>query len=206
MKNLKIAHQLLILVSGLMLAFAGVTYIQLLNSADAIKHERFDLLRTQVESAISILDGFHKRELAGEMSREEAQTAAYRVVSQIKFEPAGYFFGSDYNVIQRFHPSPANVGKDTSTMSDKNGMHFSVDFVQKGRAGGGITTYFWAKPGAPADEVFEKATFSKAFEPWQIVVTTGVYMDDVDAQIAKAAWNAIAWSAEFSRSSRPSTS
>src|SRR5262249_53104863 len=33
--------------------------------------------------------------------------------------------------------------------------------------------------------------YSQAFEPWQVVIGSGVYMDDVQAQISSAIWNAV---------------
>ena len=188
MKNLKISYQLLVLVCGLMLSFAGVAYYQITVSASAIYHERFEMLRTQVESGISILEFYQKKEISGEMTREAAQGQAFKIVSQIKFEPAGYLFGNDYSFIQRFHPNPANIGKNQS------GNQFTVDFVNKGKAGGGVTLYDWTKPGRAENELFEKATYSKAFEPWQIVVSAGVYMDDLQAQVAKTVWQVVALS------------
>src|SRR6478735_1787123 len=98
MKKLKIAHQLFALVGVLMVAFAVATYFQIRTTSQAIYDDRFDLLRTQVESAISILDAYNQREKAGEMTHEAAQAEAFKILSKVKFEPSGYVFGYDYNV------------------------------------------------------------------------------------------------------------
>lgn len=55
MRNLKISRQLMLLMSALMLAFAGATYFQIKSSTDAIYQERYGMLRTQVESGIAIM-------------------------------------------------------------------------------------------------------------------------------------------------------
>ena len=73
MKNLKISHQLLGMVALLMVAFASVTYSEIHNSITAIYHERYDMLRKQVESANSVLKSFQKREAAGELADGVAQ-------------------------------------------------------------------------------------------------------------------------------------
>ncbi len=191
MKKLKIAHQLFALVGVLMAAFAIATYFQIKTTSQAIYDDRFDLLRTQVESGISVFDAYYQREKSGEMTREAAQAEAFKILSKVKFEPAGYLFGYDYSVVQRFHPSPVNIGKDMSAQVDQNGTYFSKDMVAKGRAGGGRTIYFWSKPGQPADALFEKGSYSQAFEPWQLVVSSGVYLDDLQAQINAAIWKAL---------------
>jgi methyl-accepting chemotaxis protein len=175
MKKLKIAHQLFALVGLLMAAFAVATYLQIRTASQAIYDDRFNLLRTQVESAISILDAYNQREKAGEMTHEAAQAEAFKILSKVKFEPSGYVFGYDYNVVQRFHPSPVNIGKDMSGQVDQAGTYFSKDMVEKGRAGGGRTITTGASPASRKISSFHKGVYSAAFEPWQLVVVTGVY-------------------------------
>jgi methyl-accepting chemotaxis protein len=63
--------------------------------------------------------------------------------------------------------------------------------VEKGRAGGGRTIYYWSKPGQPEDQRFHKGSYSAAFEPWQLVVSSGVYLDDLERQINTAIWKAL---------------
>ncbi|MBB3540029.1 MULTISPECIES: methyl-accepting chemotaxis protein [unclassified Rhizobium] len=191
MKKLKIAHQLFALVGVLMAAFAIATYFQIKTTSQAIYDDRFDLLRAQVQSGISILDSYYQREKSGEMTHEAAQAEAFKVLSKVKFEPAGYLFGYDYDVVQRFHPKPDNIGKNMGGQVDQNGTYFSKDMVAKGRAGGGRTIYYWSKPGQPDDKLFEKGSYSAAFEPWQLVVSSGVYLDDLQAQINEAIWKAL---------------
>jgi len=186
MKNLKISHQLLGMVALLILAFAAVTYYEVRTSVASIYEERYEMLRTQVESGISILQSYYDREKSGELSHEDAQKYAYAAVAGIKFEPAGYIFGMDYDTITRFHYNSKLIGVNQKGQPDKMGNLFREELVAKGRAGGGITTYYWEKPGMPADQVFEKAAYSRAFEPWKIIVATGVYTDDLQAKINKA--------------------
>ncbi|NLS02579.1 HAMP domain-containing protein [Rhizobium sp. P32RR-XVIII] len=191
MKKLKIAHQLFALVGVLMAAFALATFFQIKTTEQSIYNDRFDLLRTQVESAISVLNAYYEREKVGEMTHEAAQAEAFKVLSKVKFEPTGYVFGFDYNVVQRFHPSPVNLGKDMSGQVDQRGTHFSKEMVDKAIAGGGQTIYFWSKPGRPDSEQYLKGAYSAAFAPWQIVVGCGVYFDDLQVQIDATIWKAL---------------
>ncbi|MGN6775891.1 methyl-accepting chemotaxis protein [Rhizobium sp.] len=191
MKNLKISHQLFALLGVLMAAFAVATYFQIRSQADSIYDDRFDMLRTQVESGISVLNQYYQREKSGEMTHEAAQAEAFKVLSHVSFAPAGYLFGFDYNVIQRIHPSPVNIGKDMSSQIDKNGTHFSKEMVEKGIKGGGRTIYYWNKPGHSDSEFFLKGSYSAAFAPWQLVLGCGVYMDDLEAQINATMWRAL---------------
>ena len=191
MKNLKIAHQLFALLGVLIAAFSVATYFQIRSQADSIYDDRFDMLRTQVESGMSVLNQYYQREKSGEMTHEAAQAEAFKLLSHVSFAPAGYLFGFDYNVVQRIHPSPVNIGKDMSSQVDKNGTHFSKDMVEKGIKGGGRTIYYWNKPGHPDSDFFLKGSYSAAFAPWQLVLGCGVYIDDLEEQINATMWHAL---------------
>ena len=183
MKNLKISHQLLTVVAVLMVAFATVTYYQIRTSIASIYAERYDMLRTQVESAISILQSYYELEKAGKLTREQAQTQAYATVAAIKFEPAGYIFGMTKDIVMTFHFNSKNVGTAQKGQPDKMGKLFREEIVANAQAGGGITEYHWEKPGLSSDQVYKKAVYSNMFQPWDVVVATGVYVDDLEAKI-----------------------
>lgn len=184
MKNLRISRQLVLLITALMAAFSVATYFQIRSSTGAIYAERYDMLRTQVESAVSILDQYHKKELAGELAREEAQAQAYQIVRNIRFVPDGYFYGYDYDFVQVFHAIKDDTGKSFSEVKDPNGNFIVRDLVVEGRKpGGGQTEFYWRKPGQPEDQLFRKGGYSIAFDPWKVVVGTGVYLDDLEAQV-----------------------
>jgi len=191
MKNLKISRQLLLLVTGLFVAFAAAVYFQISTSSDALYQARYDTLRTQVQSAVSVLKAFHERETAGELTRDEAQAQAFKTLTAMKFDPDGYFFGYDYDVIMKFHPDARKVGKSAKGVADPKGYKFRDELVRLGRAGGGQTDFYASKPGQPDDAFFRKSSYAMAFEPWQVVVVTGLYIDDLDAQVNATIWKAL---------------
>ncbi len=183
MKNLRISRQLFLLVAGLMVAFCVASYLQIRASIDAIYHERSEMLRTQVESGLSIVQQYYDREKSGELTREQAQALAYKQLSAIRYEPNGYFIGYDYDVVMRITYDTPKLGKSSKGVPDSRGKPYRDEIVKVGRAGGGIVEFYGPKPGQPADAQFRKAVYTKAFEPWQVVVATGVYLDDLDAQV-----------------------
>ena len=81
MKNLKISRQLILLVVGLMVAFAIGTTIQVRSSVNAIYKERYDMLRSEVQSAVSVLKQYQAKVTAGAMTQEEAQKQAYATLN-----------------------------------------------------------------------------------------------------------------------------
>jgi methyl-accepting chemotaxis protein len=193
MKNLKISHQLLAVVAVLTVAFAAVTYYQIRTSITSIYAERHDMLRTQVESAISIFDAYYEQEKAGKLTREQAQAQAYQTVATIKYEPAGYIFGMTKDIVMTFHFNSKNVGTSQKGQPDKMGKLFREEIVANAQSGGGITVYHWEKPGLDPNVVYKKAVYSKMFEPWQVVVATGVYIDDLEAKTNETIFQVVAF-------------
>ncbi|WP_340162165.1 methyl-accepting chemotaxis protein [uncultured Hoeflea sp.] len=191
MKNLKISHQLFLLIGALMVAFSAVTYFQIKSASESIYAERYDMLRTQVETAMSVLETYHAREVAGELTREEAQAQAYKLLTDLRYEPNGYFFGLDTDVTMRFHPSAGLVGQNKKGFVDKQGNMLFDDIIAVSKTGGGRTQYVWEKPGDKSGELFPKASYSAPFAPWNLVIGTGVYIDDLAAQVRAAAWKAV---------------
>ncbi|MGV8936152.1 MAG: methyl-accepting chemotaxis protein [Allorhizobium sp.] len=191
MKNLKISRQLILLVSALMIAFSIASYFQIKTSAAAIYLERYEMLRTQTETAISVLARFHDLELKGELTREDAQTRAYDVVNGLRFQPDGYFFGYDYAATRVIYPDKKGVGKNFGDLTDKKGNKFLTQIIEKARSGGGWTEYEWVKPGLPDDQLFPKAAYALSFEPWSVTVGTGAYLDDLDARIMEDVWTIV---------------
>ncbi|MGO7594413.1 cache domain-containing protein, partial [Rhizobium leguminosarum] len=56
-----------------------------------------------------------------------------------------------------------------------------------------VEYYSTAKPGQPAGD-FRKTAYAQAFYPWKVVVVTGVYIDDLDAQINRTILTALSGS------------
>ncbi|MFN3831966.1 MAG: methyl-accepting chemotaxis protein [Allorhizobium sp.] len=184
MKNLRISVQLFMLIGGMMAAFATATYFEVRSSSQTIYQQRYELLRTQVESALSVLKDFNDRAVAGEFTVDEAKTRAFDLLNKMRFEPDGYFFGYDYDVVMMFHPTSKDVGKSNKGKPDANGFAYRDELVRLGQQGGGFVEFIGPKPGKdPEDRTYPKASYGKAFEPWKIVIVTGLYTDDLKAEI-----------------------
>ncbi|MEZ2129363.1 MULTISPECIES: methyl-accepting chemotaxis protein [unclassified Sinorhizobium] len=183
MKNLKISKQLILLVIGLMVAFAIATFLQVRSSVDAIYKERYDMLQAEVQSAVSVLKLYQAKVDSGEMKLEDAQKQAYATVNAMKYDPDGYFFGYSYDVQMMFHYDASKVGQISKGQPDSKGKLFREELVKVGQQGGGLVEYYsTSKPGQPAGD-FRKTAYAQAFAPWKVVVITGVYLDDLDAQV-----------------------
>jgi methyl-accepting chemotaxis protein len=72
-------------------------------------------------------------------------------------------------------------GSDLSTYKDPNGKTLFLDFVETVRKdGAGYVPYEWPKPGF--DKPQPKLSYVVGFAPWNWVIGTGVYIDDLKVQ------------------------
>ncbi|RXK00181.1 hypothetical protein CRU98_03220 [Arcobacter sp. CECT 8986] len=146
-----------------------------------------DELQNNVQIVIEVINSFYKRSI--NTSEEETQNLkeqALQTISQIRYSKTGYFWINDSNYKMLMHPILKDLdGKNLKFMKDKNNQYMFQEFVTLANENkqGGIVMYMWPKP----DEEVAKAKFSfvKKFEPWDWIVGTGTYLDEVDAKVAK---------------------
>jgi PAS domain-containing protein len=82
------------------------------------------------------------------------------------------------------HPYRTDLnGQDVSDFQDSHGKHLFNEFVQVVKQqGAGFVAYMWQWKDDPV-KIAPKMSYIKGFEPWGWVVGTGIYIDDVHAEI-----------------------
>lgn len=171
---------LVLLVAGL---FAMKTTSMMTFKEASVEIKETELLHLS-DVAMSIVRSYHALETSGEMTREEAQEAAARVVAGLRYEGDNYFFINDMNHVMIAHgANPALAGRDFTDFTDPNGVYLFrniVDSVQNGAIG--TVEYQWAAPGAAeGDAPIDKLSVVQPFEPWGWVVGTGAYLINIEA-------------------------
>ncbi|NMG31829.1 cache domain-containing protein [Aromatoleum evansii] len=160
--------------------FAAVMVQAVVSFRGAMEDERKGTVRHAVEAVHGTLEYFHKREAAGEMSREDAQAAAKAAVKGLRHGDGEYFFITDMHPHTLMHPiKPELDGRDMSDAADPKGKRLFVEFVKVVRKdGAGFVDYLWPKPGE--SEPQPKISYVKGFAPWGWILGTGVYVNDMD--------------------------
>jgi PAS domain S-box-containing protein len=77
------------------------------------------------------------------------------------------------------------TGKDMSNIKDSNGVYFVREMVEKAfqSAEGGYTEYLWPRLGS--EQPIHKISYSHLYKPWNWVIGSGIYVDDVDVNVAQ---------------------
>lgn len=182
MKNFKISNQLVALVSAIMVLFSIAGYLAVQTASHYIYTERKEMLRMQVETGMSLINRYYERFQNGEITAEYARDRAFKAASALRYEPSGYFFGVDDQGNWQIHINESLIGSNGLELKDKSGNLFVKQMLDTARAGGGFTVYDWPKPGS-SDVPYPKLSYTHYFEPWGIMVGTGVYIDDLEAMI-----------------------
>ena len=163
----------------LILAFIYPQFVTKMYDAKYLK------TRHLVETAWGVLDAYSKQVKAGAISPDEAQKLAREVVRNLRYEKDDYFWINDMAPRMIMHPiKPELDGKPVGDNKDPNGKALfmaMIDVCKKD--GAGFVDYYWPKPGEP--KPVPKISYVKLFPEWQWIIGSGIYIDDVEKEIAR---------------------
>ncbi len=175
-RRLSLVTLMVLALLGLLLFFCLQIYQQ------GLMGEKSRQTLAQVETAYSLVAGLEARVRKGELDEASAKAEALALIKGLRYGNDDYFWINDSHPTMVMHPmKPELDGKDLSGVEDKQGLRLFVAFADLARAqGAGEVAYYWPKPGV--DEPVRKISYIKRFAPWDWIIGTGVYVDDVEAQ------------------------
>ena len=193
----RIANKILLLssVSLLVLFFVmgavSVTSLlgmgsQGIESVESVLNKDYDAyIKAQVEVAVSMIDQYKKAADEGRMSMDEAKKAAADMLRQIRYNKEGYFWADTYEGVNVVLLGKDAEGKSRINSQDQNGTYFIQEIIKAGRQPEGGFANYWF-PRAGETEAAPKRSYSLAYEPFQWVVGTGNYVDDLAKLVTDA--------------------
>jgi two-component system NarL family sensor kinase len=112
------------------------------------------------------------------------QDEAKRILSSLSYGNDGYFFVYDFQGKNLMHPrQPELVGRNLWELRDEHGVPTVQRLIARARSGGGLERYTWAKPSS--NKSAPKLGYVIPLPRWGWMMGTGIYLDDVDAALAK---------------------
>lgn len=187
LSRLKIRYRLWLLVAvcGAMLTAAAV-YALIIQRDEMLSSHRAKTTAV-LDVAYALLEQYGRLAASGGMPLAEAQEQAKLAIGQLRYDQANYFsiFDTDRHIV--WHPiKPELNGRDLSDLEDSNGVRIVDELVQSAqRAKGEFIDYLWPKPGSSTP--VPKVATSRLYAPWNWVLQSGMYVDDVDAEFQRAA-------------------
>ncbi|WP_321470760.1 cache domain-containing protein [Halarcobacter sp.] len=117
---------------------------------------------------------------------EKMKNEALKAVANMKYGKTGYFWINDSKHVVLAHGAKDSlVGKHLYDLKDSKGKYLYREIVKTAneKKEGGIVKYYWTIPGKKGD--FEKFSYVKKFEPWDMIIGTGAYVTDIQDSIAE---------------------
>lgn len=115
---------------------------------------------------------------------ENAKREALKILAQLDYGDDGYFFAYDFDANTLVHPrQPELLGRNMWNWENVDGTKTIRILIDRARNGGGFERYLWSKPSSST--VAPKLAYVIALPKWGWILGTGLYLDDVDAALAK---------------------
>ncbi|UWE14829.1 methyl-accepting chemotaxis protein [Herbaspirillum huttiense] len=164
-----------------LIALLAISIFSAVMVRDVRLEERKNDLTNIGQTALSMVKGYGALAESGALTKEEAQKRAKAAVKSLRYGTDGYFSISTSAQIIVMHPIKTELdGKDLTNFKDPAGKNLFVEITKAGsQPGGSFVNYLWPKVGAA--EPVPKTSFVIAYQPWDWNLTTGAYMDDINA-------------------------
>ena len=189
MHRLLIRYFTISLPAIICVALFGVAVFQFVlpRMEEAVLTQKHAMVRELVHIATDLMRTYDRQVKAGVLTEAEARTKAVRRLSTMRYgsDRKDYFWITDKTPRMIMHPYRTDlVGQDLSDYKDANGKRLFVEMVEKAKSSqGGYVEYLWQWKDNPA-RIEPKRSYVAAFEPWGWVVGTGVYLDDLQEEMA----------------------
>src|SRR5258708_2583874 len=174
--KIKIKLSLLLGLTALALSAAAAVGASFLHAKMVSDRE----IQTQrlIEVGLSIAKSWHAKEIAGTLSREQAQAGAIEALRPLRYGANDYFFVQTYQGMTVLNdPNRKLEGQVRLDAKDPDGVPNVKLQIEAAKAGGGFVYYRFPRPDSK--EPVQKVSYAGGFDPWQWAICTGVYVDDI---------------------------
>ena len=135
------------------------------------------LIKSQVETAVSMLQVLAYKQAQGEMSLDEAKKLGADLLRNMSYGKDGYFWADTnegVNVV--LYGRKDTEGRNRFEDKDAKGVYYIKEFLRKAKSGGGYVEYIFTKKGKT--EPLAKRAYVMSFAPFGWVIGTGYYRAD----------------------------
>jgi methyl-accepting chemotaxis protein len=167
-------------IAAAILVFSAIIFLSGLNGCAAGKSAQSQavtmdiLIKGEVETAVSMLQGIADRAQSGEMTMDQAKTLGASLLRVMVYGKDGYFWADTEEGVNVVLYGRSDVeGRNRLEDKDIKGKYYIKEFISSAKAGGGYVDYFFTKKGETKD--LPKRSYVMLFKPFGWVVGTGYY-------------------------------
>ncbi len=179
----------LLVVGGI---FIGLAYRSMHQAQDATMQEfekaSYESRKKELKNEMFIVHGIlkaHYDTLKKEgVSNKKIKNILKELVRNVRFfsDKSGYIFIYEYDGTNILFPmKPHLEGKNLINLKDTNGVYLLKDLIKEAKGGGGIVEYLW--PKTKDTKPIQKFSYALSFEPFNWMMGTGVYVDNIKDDI-----------------------
>lgn len=192
----------IMIVSVFITAFIGLMGVDKMNengiqNYDGAMNDGYNNeIKTQVQTVISLISHYYQLSESGKITEEEAKEQALEAVRNMRYGVDydkdgvndGYFWidSTDYTLVM--HPIlTEQEGDNRKEIKDQNGVYILQNIMKTAEKGGGFNEFYFTK--SDGKTIAPKVAYSEEFKPWNWVITTGNYVDDMRSQLKDTSHN-----------------
>ncbi|HQP03364.1 MAG TPA: DUF294 nucleotidyltransferase-like domain-containing protein [Bacteroidales bacterium] len=151
-------------------------------------NQKKNMLKELTATAWSILDKYNKEYSTGKLGLEAAQSLAKEDIEALRYgtQKKDYFWITDMEPNMLMHPYMHELtGTPLQNYADPDGKKLFIEAVEIAKKQGeGFISYKWQFMD-DSSRIVPKLSYVKKFEPWKWIIGTGIYLDDVQTEIAR---------------------
>ncbi len=146
--------------------------------------EKKEELKNEIRIVNHFLNTIYSEGKSQGLSDKEVEKNIYKYLRNLRFfnDNSGYVFMYKTNGVLTFNAtSPHLEGKNLIKLKNKDNVYIVKDLIQKAQNGGGFLMFDWVKG---KDRVMTpKIGYATMFKPLNLMIGTGVYIDNVDKDV-----------------------
>ncbi len=141
-------------------------------------------IKSQVQSAIAVVQGYYDQAADGSLTEEEAKSRAMESIRSMRYrdDGSGYIWIDAVDGTLVMQPILSDQeGTNRIDMTDPNGVKITQGIIDAAESGEGFHEFSFTKSDGAT--VAPKIAYGQKFDAWGWVVATGNYVDDMNEEI-----------------------
>jgi len=134
---------------------------------------RDESIKSQVESAMTMLGALQAKVQTGSLTLEQAKRIGADQLRAMRYGADGYFFADTVDGVNVVLPGSPEIEGTNRIGAEIGGIEYVRTIIETGRSGGGYTDYVYPRLGQSSPS--PKRAYSMEFAPFGWVVGTGYY-------------------------------
>jgi len=184
LKRLTIGKKLALITIALSFVLVALSSVMLFELKGTMIEGRKLKLRGLVESAVNVVNLYSQQAADGTLSEEAAKKAAVEALGGMTFDGKNYFFVFDNNGVLVWHPTrQEQIGQNMLKLEDPQARSNYETFHRATNGNAFLEGYsesLGRRPGSKVNDAMK--LYLSAKDPrWNWIVSTGVFIDDIEA-------------------------